>query len=129
MKQEEDGTKTFFYDTYALFAISLGQESYRKYESEVKIITTITNLYELYYTLIQEDFYKEAEKFFDKFLPYCVEIEPETVKEAAVFRLRNKKLNLSYVDALGYIIAQKYNVLFLTGDDGFRKLSNVEFVK
>ena len=59
----------------------------------------------------------------------CVELEPNLIKEAALFRLQNKKLDLSYVDALGYIVAKRHNVLFLTGDDAFEKLPNVEFVK
>ena len=129
MNQGKDGNKAFFLDTYALYELALGNENYKEYFAGVESITAITNLYELYYTLLRENLKSVAEDFFERFLPICVEIEPETVKEAAVFRLRNKKLNLSYIDALGYIIAQKYNVLFLTGDDGFRKLPNVEFVK
>ena len=129
MNHERDGFKTFFFDTYALYGIALGIESYRLYSSNVKIITTIMNLYELYYRLIQDNFLIEAEKFFEKFLPDCVLIKPEVIKEAASFRLQNKKSDLSYVDALGYVTAKNHNVPFLTGDEAFRKLPNVEFVK
>lgn len=129
MKQEKAGTEhTYFYDTYALIAIALGQDSYREYVKGIKIITTIVNLYELYYILQQESI-STAERFFDKFLPNCVEIEPHLIKEAARFRLQNRKLKLSYADVLGYTIAQEKGVSFLTGDDGFRELQGVSFVK
>ena len=129
MNHEKDGFKTFFFDTYALYDIALGSDSYKMYSSSVRVITTIMNLYELYYRLIQDDFLFEAEKFLAKFLPDCVEIKTDLIKEAAGFRLQNKKLDLSYIDALGYITAKKHNAKFLTGDKAFKNLPNVEFVK
>ena len=129
MNHEKDGTKVLFFDTYALYGIALGSENYKKYRHGLRLITTIMNIYELYYRLVQDNFLSEAEIFFEKFLPDCVDIAPKSIKEAALFRLQNKKLNLSYVDALGYIIAKKHDCLFLTGDEAFRKLQNVEFVK
>ncbi len=130
MKQEKDGTENIiFFDTYALFAIAVGQENYKKYTSGIKIITTIMNIYELYYTLIQANNFIEAELFFHKFLPHCIDIEPYIIKKSAKFRLQNKKLSLSYVDCLGYMIAQEMNILFLTGDSGFKNMKDVLFVK
>lgn len=129
MNQEKGGNKTFFLDTYALYELALGNENYKEYFAGVESITTIMNLYELYYTLLRENLKLVAEDFFERFLPICVELEPKLVKEAALFRLQNKKLDLSYVDALGYIVAKRHNALFLTGDDAFEKLPNVEFVK
>ena len=129
MNHERDGFKTLFFDTYALYGIALGSENYKLYTSGFRIITTIMNLYELYFRLIQDNFLFEAEKFFEKFLPDCMQIKPDVIKDAARFRLKNKKLDLSYVDALGYITAQRYDAPFLTGDKSFRRLPNVEFVK
>ncbi len=129
MKQEEDGNKTFFFDTYALFAIVLGQESYKEYTTKIEVVTTIMNIYELYYILIQQNKYREAEIFFEKFLPNCIDVEPPLIKEASKFRLQNSKLKLSYVDALGYVIARELGISFLTGDNGFKDLPNVKFIK
>ena len=129
MSQEKDGSKTLFLDTYAIYAISVGSLNYKVYSAGFRFITTIMNLYELYYRLIQDNFLLEAEMFFQKFLPDCIEINPEFIKEAAIFRLQNKKLDLSYIDALGYIIAKKHSAKFLTGDEEFKKFENVEFVK
>ena len=119
----------FFLDTYALYEFALGKEAYEKYFSGVESITTIMNLYELYYSLLRENLPQIAEKFFERFLPVCVEIEPNCIKEAAAFRLKHKKLDLSYIDTLGYTIAKKHNAKFLTGDEKFRNMGNVEFVK
>ena len=45
------------------------------------------------------------------------------------FKLKNKKINFSYIDCLGYSISNRLGIIFLTGDEGFRNLPNVEFVK
>ena len=40
-----------------------------------------------------------------------------------------RSLELSYADALGYHIAKKERVKFLTGDRAFRDLPGVEFLR
>ncbi len=130
MKQEKDGTEhAMFFDTYALIAIAQGNPNYKRYASGIKVVTTILNLYELFYILIEQHLESEAEKFFERFISSCVEINPSTIKEAARFRLINKKKHFSYVDALGYLIAKHMNISFLTGDDSFKSLEGVIFVK
>ncbi len=129
MSQEKAGSKIFFLDTYALYELALGNEAYKRYFTGVEPITTIMNLYELYYSLLRENLSSIAENFLERFLPVCVEIEPKLIKEAAIFRLQNKKLDLSYIDTLGYVTAKKHNAKFLTGDEKFRNMDNVEFVK
>ncbi|OIO41019.1 PIN domain nuclease [Candidatus Pacearchaeota archaeon CG_4_10_14_0_2_um_filter_05_32_18] len=129
MNQEKVGNKVLFYDTYALYAIVKGEESYRNYISNYKILTNLMNVYELYYILIKENENKLAEEFFDKLINFCVKIEPNIVKEAAAFRLENIKKKFSYLDCLGYVTARSLKVKFLTGDEGFRDISGVEFVK
>jgi len=118
-----------FYDSYAILAIAFGQENYRRYTAGFRIVTTIMNLYESYYVLLQKNLPHEAESVFSRLLPFCVDIEPSHIKDAAYFRLSNQKSKLSYTDALGYIIAAHYGIPFLTGYDAFRSLPNVEFVK
>lgn len=128
MKEEKAGNETLFYDTYALYAIATGKESYTQFSKGYKIITGLMNLYEFYYILIKEDNKKIAEEFFDRLINSCVKIKPEIIKEAANFRFKEIKRKFSYVDCLGYIIAKTNNVHFLTGDIGFKGLSNVKFV-
>ena len=44
-------------------------------------------------------------------------------------KLKHRKKKISYVDALGYKLALENNALFLTGDNAFKDVSHVEFVK
>jgi len=43
--------------------------------------------------------------------------------------LKIKHKDLSIPDVIGYIVAKRYGAKFLTGDEGFRNMENVEFVK
>jgi len=55
----------------------------------------------------------------------------EDVKDGMRRRLelRKKKLELSYADAIGYAVSLRLMLMFLTGDDAFKNLEKVEFVK
>ena len=119
----------YFFDTYALYQIAKGIDSYALFTKHIKISTTLLNLYEFYYILCKEDNESLANSFFDRLLPCCVEIFPEDIKEAAKFRLKNSKAGLSYIDSLGYIIALRKGLFFLTGDDAFLNMQQVRFVK
>lgn len=86
---------------------------------------------EVYYAVVKDYGEAEAEKAYSATGKYLVEFNDEDVKEAMKRRLqlRRKKLNLSYADALGYTIALRLGVRFLTGDEEFQTLDNVEYVK
>ena len=92
-------------------------------------MTTMMNLYEVYYHLIKEGLDHEADVFFDRFEQYCVPSYPKAIKEASRFRLANTRSDLSFIDSLGYVIAQQHKIKFLTGDKAFQKMPNVMFVK
>jgi len=52
----------------------------------------------------------------------------ESIKKY-IKNLKNMKLNINYVDAIGYSISFDSGIKFLTGDNEFKNLPNVEFVK
>ena len=120
--------ETFFFDTYAFHELIVGNKNYGFYNG-VSIITTKLNLMELYYTILLKYEKKEAEVCFEKFLPYVVDIDNDIYKKACEFKFLNKHKRLSYVDCIGYIIAKSRNVKFLTGDEQFKDIENVEFIK
>ena len=120
---------TYFFDTYAFHEVIAGNPNYKDYSKGIIIITTKLNLMELYYGLLLKFDKKIAEKYFDAFAEYAVDIDDATMKEAMVFRYLYKDRRLSYVDCVGYIIAKQRNIKFLTGDKEFENLPNVEFVK
>lgn len=117
-----------FFDTYALFEIVHKNENYAPYLS-IGIITTKMNLMELHYRLLLLYGKEIAEKAFNRFLPFAVEISDEVIKEANGFKLLYKQREFSYIDCLGYLLARSMNVKFLTGDKQFEQLDGVEFVK
>ena len=121
----------YFFDTYALLEIFYGNERYRKY-LDVDVITTKWNLMEIYYHLLREEGEDVANHYYDETIGYAIDFDDTDIKESMRFRLKMKKgkKNLCYIDALGYIIAEKLGIKFLTGDNAFEGMDNVvEYVK
>jgi len=120
----------YFFDTYALLEIFYGNERYRKYLDE-DVITTKLNLMEIYYHMLREEGEDFANQYYDETVEYAIDFDDRDIKESMRFRLNMKKekKNLSYVDALGYVIAEKLGIKFLTGDNAFEGMDNVEYVK
>ena len=118
-----------FFDSYALYEIIEGNPNYKKYSENIAIITTKLNLMELHYGLLNKYGKEVADKYYDIFVEFTVEINDDLIKKANEFRISLKKKKLSYVDCIGYIIAKSRNIKFLTGDQQFSDLENVEFVK
>ena len=116
----------YFFDTYAFFEILRGNPKYTPY-LECRIITTIFNLAELNYNLKKEKDKKIVDEYTDKYSKFIVDVSMEDIKRAMDFKMLNK--HLSIPDAIGYTIAKKYNVKFLTGDNDFEGMENVEFVR
>ena len=118
--------KAFFWDTYALFEITLGNEKYAPYAS-VGGVTTIFNIAEFNYNLKKERSKEEANKITDDFKSKTIKVEWEDVKKATDLKIKQK--DLSIPDAIGYTVAKRLEIKFLTGDDDFKDFDNVEFVK
>lgn len=125
--------KYFFFDTYALHEVAEGGMGYVKYLEDVGIVTTKLNLMELYYTHLMKDKKDVAEALFERFREFCAELTDDIIKQAmqkkAELKLLKRSSNLSYVDCVGYTVAQRLKIPFLTGDKEFANLENVEFVK
>lgn len=116
----------FFFDTYAFFEIIRGNQNYKQY-IEDRIITTIFNLAELNYNLKKEKDKKTADDYTDKYSGFIVEVSIEDIKNAMDFKTMDRKLSIP--DAIGYIVAKRFNIKFLTGDKDFENMENVEFVR
>ena len=121
--------ESYFFDTYAFFEIINGNPNYEKYSKGIAIVTTKLNLMELHYGLLASYGKETADKYFDKFIDLCIEIDDKIIKSANNFRYLFKKKKLSYIDCVGYILAKARNLRFLTGDMQFEDMENVEFVK
>ena len=120
----------YFYDTYALIEIYKGNNNYDKYKSGVSIKTSKLNIMEFVYFLLREGVnLPDILKLLDKCNFVLVDFQYIHIAEAMQFRLRNKKLELSYPDCVGYILSSNLGIKFLTGDSKFQGRENVEFVQ
>ncbi len=120
----------YFADTYALIEYLNGNPAYEKYFQDTnEIVTSKLNLMELYYSSLADGFPEKAEKEYNQFLSHITTFSDEDIKHACQFRYTYRKQNVSYIDAMGYCIAQTKKAKFLTGDNAFKEMENVEWVK
>lgn len=117
----------YFFDSYAIIELFKNSLPYEKFKDEV-IITSALNLAEVYYIIASSFGENIADKVGDIKMNF-IEISPSIALEASRFRFRNKSLKFSYADCIGYLMAKKGNIKFLTGDEQFKGFENVEFVK
>lgn len=118
----------FFYDTYAIMSLIEGNENYTKYKSKI-ITTSILNLGELYNIFLRSHGKQTADYWVKKLNFNFLEIDKDSIIKAIEFRFINRKEKLSLPDCIGYILALKNNLKFLTGDAKFENKKNVKFVK
>ena len=122
----------YFFDTYALIEIEKGNKNYKPY-MKAEIITTKLNLIEFYNSLLVDFNEEVADRKFEVYVDNCVLVMDEDIKNGVKFRMqmrnKNKLYKPSFVDCIGYVIALRFAVKFLTGDNAFKDLDNVEFVK
>ncbi len=71
-----------------------------------------------------------AKQVVDSFSKFLVDFDIDDIEQSMLLRskLKNKKLDISYADALGYHLARKLKLKFLTGDSQFRNLDGVKFI-
>jgi len=116
----------FFFDTYAFFELIDGNPEYGRFADSIPL-TSVFNLAELNYWLKKRFDKKTADKYVDNYTQYLVEVDIVDIKDATDLKSKNRKLSLP--DAIGYILAKKNKVKFLTGDNDFKDMPDVEFVK
>lgn len=128
---------SYLVDTYALIEwYDKGNRAYDKYFKELKprdyYITRLT-LLEFYYLLYHRKGEETAETYHGYLLSYfkLVELDDSLLKKSAIFKSEQLKKGrkMSYVDSVNYVAAKSMGIKILTGDDDFKGLSNVEFVK
>ncbi len=120
--------EAYFFDTYAIIEIIKGNKNYEKFK-EAKLAITIFNITELHYSLLRDFSQNIAGKFSNKYWDFVVDLNLDLIKEANYFKLKHKNTKFSAADVIGYITAKRLGVKFLTGDNDFKGMSNVEFIK
>ena len=121
-----DDPEIFFFDTYAFFELIRGNPKYERFQ-HVIAITTVFNLAELNYGLKKELDIAIADTLTEKYAPFLVAVDVDDITKAMTLRLKHKQFSIP--DAIGYAVARRHNIPFLTGDDDFKDMPYVEFVK
>ena len=125
----------YLIDTYALIEFFRdGNSNFDKYfsESESNHINPMVVM-EFYFS-IYHDFGEAKAEFWREIILkkfYMIKIKHSNLIEAAKFRSKmyRKKIKMSYTDCILYVLAKENNLKVLTGDEHFRNLDHVEFVK
>src|SRR3989338_10567700 len=102
----------FFLDTYAMVEVVKGNKNYARYLDK-EVSTNMLNLYELYFVLLRNFGAETAKKHFQNFKKFRMEVEDSCIFLASQFKLAKK--DVSFADALGYIMAKENWMKFLTG--------------
>ena len=128
---------TYVVDTYALIEWFIqGNENYRKHfeaiDSKGAFVTELTVM-EFYHKVFHSTGKDKADEALDVILGNMkvIDLNLEMIKQSAIFRseMLREKRQLSYADSVNYIAAKGMRLKLLTGDNDFKGLENVEFVK
>lgn len=121
----------YFLDTFAMMEYAAGNPRYKRYFESKPMFTSLMNLTELYYHALGDGGEDAAQRLYLGFRGYSVDLQEADVFSGMKFRVRMKASGkeVSYVDALGYAMAERLGVPFLTGDTAFKEIRNVEFVR
>jgi predicted nucleic acid-binding protein len=132
------GLLVYLVDTYALMEWFVWEnKNYKKYFEQIQkkkncYVSEIT-LVELYHHIYHREGFETAEIIYSSVTNYLnvAKMNDEIIKNAGIFRseMLKKKKSLSYADCINYTISKEWKIKLLTGDEDFKGLSNVEFVK
>lgn len=131
MTQEENYIElenSYFFDSYAFFEIIRENKNYLPYLS-AGIVTTKLNLFELYHGFLKGKDDELAKISLEKYYQFAVDFNGKAIEEAAKLKIALNKRDLSIADCVGYALAKQLGIKFLTGDEQFKDMENVEFVK
>lgn len=118
----------FLYDTYALIEIHKGNPNYQPYVSGPISLIQL-NVIELMYHFVRLQEQEEGKEYIRYLSPFVVEVPDTILWKAMELKFLKKADDLSFTDCIGYVYAQENGMRFLTGDQKFKDLPGVEYVK
>ena len=120
--------RSFFFDTYAFYEIFKENKNYESYMDSA-IITTKLNIFELYHKFLKLNNEDLANIYLKEYYKFVVDFDENTIEDVAKLKILLNKRDVSMTDCIGYCLAKQLGIKFLTGDEAFENLENVEFVK
>ncbi len=118
----------YFFDTYAIIESLKGNPKYENYK-DCRAMISAFNLAELHLHVTRIFGNKIADEVLEEYSHCVVNFELEDIKEATKIKIKYAKRKISVPDSIGYVISKRLRIRFLTGDEKFEDLENVEFVK
>lgn len=118
-----------FFDTHAILGVLSGEAAYQRFASAPGV-THQMNLLEALVHLLRRHV-PHPRRVLQRMGLGIVAATDEDLDVAAAIKTDplSRERNLSYVDALGYAIARRHGIPFLTGDRGFKDLAGVDFAQ
>lgn len=110
-----------FLDTYAMVDLLEGRDRFRPYLKDC--VTNHFNLLEMHVQGCRVRDESIADVAFSRMRSAAIPIEADDVLAAS--RIKRMVKGASYADALGYAMAQRRKIPFITGDKAFRGLPGV----
>lgn len=120
-------TETYFADSYAIIELVRANANYRPF-LDAHLEYTQLNLFEAYHAFAKQWGEKRANELMDG-LQKPTEFDNDTIRRAALMKMHFKERRMSMADVIGYVVAIKKGIPFLTGDQQFKDLPNVAFVR
>jgi len=122
---------SFFADSYAIIEILKGNEHYRRYLAATQV-TTEFNICEVAFAVCRD--YPEKARDIMEQVRTIITLIPTTDEDycsAAGLRrtTTGEGKKLSTIDCVGYSVARRLAIPFLTGDREFQDIKGVEFVQ
>ena len=128
----------FIVDSYALIEwFEKNNQNYKEYfdkklVEEGAYITPLI-LMELFFLICHNKSEEKAKEFLKILNKYfkIIKVKQKALIETSIFRsqMYKKGVKMSYVDCMSCVLARELGLKVLTGDEHFRNLPNVEFVK
>jgi uncharacterized protein len=119
---------SYFFDTYALIEIAKGNPNYEQYRKSTAVISVL-NILEMHYHFAKKFGGDIANVLLTEYSKCVISFGNKDIIAMTDFKISNAKKSFSLPDSLGYVLAIKHGIKFLTGDEGFKGMPNVEFVK
>ena len=121
--------KRYFWDTSAIILLLQGDERLTKY-AKYPGLTSSLNVLELAVWLRHAGVRKDVSIVAEGFTVLeCVPTDLINKIEEVRYELRRKTgRKVSYIDAIGYILARENNAIFLTADGAFKDVEGAEYI-
>ena len=122
---------SFFADSYAIIEILKGNGHYLPYQQARYLATTEFNLCEVAFAICRD--YPDKAKDIMEHVREMITLVPTTDEDYCSGAVTKRSTasqgkKLSTIDCVGYSVACRLDIPFLTGDREFRDIPGVEFV-